>query len=249
MSYFRGVIIFVTITSIGWLFRISVESGFGEPSFPDILATRILPLVLIVGAVVFFKPNTDPVRARKTEYFYYGFLFVSLLTIFGYGSAAENTKYQCYTESALVYQYANNCYANISIATNDPQLCQQQSEAFAQCHFYFAEKLGSAYKCPEASREMCLFRATVAQGNSPACSFLQEVKGNIGRNSCYYSIALKNSDSTLCASIEPDNASGSENKRGYCYLELAIKTKNSNLCERIENSTRRYDCLKGLEAQ
>lgn len=239
---------FVTVASCVGLGFIQLNSVWVPLTFQEAFAFRILSLVLIVNVAFYFTYAhvVDEAIIRRRTRLYLGFLVVVVLLIFGFAPAVEHTKYRCYTESALFYGYAEQCYDGISVETDDPQLCKDHVKNYSSCHTYFAGKLGTAYECPDFTKDVCDFWSATGAGGISLCASLPQSTGNIGRNSCYYELALENNDSATCALIEPDNASGSENKQGYCYLLIAEKTNNPALCDKIVNATRRYECLREL---
>lgn len=241
----------MTTASLLGLGFISFNTAWVSPSFQESFDSRLLKLVLIVNAVCFFKfsQSSDESTTRRRMYSYLGFLTVVAILSFGFAPAVEGTKYQCYTESVLFYDYAEGCYSSISVETNDPQLCKEHVTTYSDCHTYFAGELGVAYECPDSMKDICNYWSATGEGGISLCASLPVAGGNIGRNSCYYQLALENNDPALCASIEPDNASGSENKNGYCYLILAEKTANPVLCDKIVDSTRKYECLLQFETK
>lgn len=214
----------VILISLGFLFLYLISSAFSEPSFTGIIASRVLPFVIIISIVFIVRMLRviDPTSRKKIIRLYFSFLAIVILFIFSFGTLASDTSVECYVEKLTAYQYASNFCNYYSVETNNAGLCKFGSDDEGLgCHLYFASQLGSIYPCP-ASNFRCIVAAAIHDNNLGVCESASSSK----KDYCYSTFAVKSLDSKLCLKAGRENDS--------CMAQIADKTHDPSLCKGLE---------------
>ncbi|MEM3399700.1 MAG: hypothetical protein QXP42_02620 [Candidatus Micrarchaeia archaeon] len=170
----------------------------------------------------------------------------------------------------------DNCI--YTFAEKDPKLCDTLSNASRRdsCMMDAAIRLNDSSYCSgignEVLRAKCIERFV-----EPPCKELEGYErivclaslGDIGKceeagakiDSCYYEVALNNSNSSICGEISNDvfrhvclsilgNITACDGleymKRDFCYEKFAEETLNESLCDKILTSTYSVPCYMNL---
>ncbi len=104
------------------------------------------------------------------------------------------------------------------------------------------------------AKDLCFNNLALAKSNS---SFCEKIPGNYYyKSQCFYTLAKRNKDSTLCAKILPhaliesyqssiDFRYSEKNIKDQCYFDFAQKTNSIKFCNDLEQSTK-AGCLTEL---
>ena len=171
----------------------------------------------------------------------------------------KNNKSFCYDEqggekrllSSCKSDYKNNaaklndCVMSLAFSKRDFSLCDQvSSKTRSQCFSvvagsYFDPRVCDKYISAADSKNLsyCYNQAIVF---SPFVK--KDDCKRLGKNStsCYYALALKNGDATLCDSII-DAA-----YKRTCKAKLVIDTSLTGKCLKLENQDKQVQCLKDM---
>ncbi|MCK4429607.1 MAG: hypothetical protein KAU95_04475 [Candidatus Aenigmarchaeota archaeon] len=171
------------------------------------------------------------------------------------GSSADN----CYYNLAIklndpsicdmtVGENKAKCYGTIAIRTNNITLCGEIEEGFKGYgnKIYCEEKIlinsGDPASCEklvdEWMRNKCYYKIAIDKLNSTFCEKAgSSDKSNSYESSCYYDLAMKLNDPSICAMLEEKSEIHvtTELFTSACFFKLALKLKDISLCENVND--------------
>lgn len=115
-------------------------------------------------------------------------------------------------------------FSVLLILTSCTNRAEQPEDLVASCN-----KLQNANLFGE--RDVCFNGLAYAKNDFKLC---KEINTESLKSNCYYALALRNKDSSICASVTI--------LRDVCYLDFARMTKDPAFCDKVEGDFYKNKC-------
>ena len=143
------------------------------------------------------------------------------------------------------------CYARLAELLNDSTLCSKVEDGYtgSECFYDVAVRTKDPSLCSHVSsdpfqyysRDVCYTMLAELRNDSTLCSNVQDTSKS---NSCFYHMALRMKDPSLCTRVAPADPNYS---RDFCYGGVALLTHNTALCSKITESWRQEACIQHIQ--
>lgn len=141
----------------------------------------------------------------------------------------------------------DSCWRALAIENKDTALCQKlETLSVNICLEEVAVASGDYSICltlEDASIDNCIYKVSVETGNETACEIINDINT---MNDCYYEVAIKKDDYSMCSKIDNSFPEG-VGKKDNCFYSFAVSEGNGQLCDLIslsyaDGEYKKYSC-------